>query len=96
MAYDKFDSLTAAKAAYKRCRTNKIFILTDPAQHCCSIKCAVCNKPLCEDPPGERPSEGYRGNRCEYLARLKKCVVRHYLCAWADLMRKVTATTEMF
>lgn len=92
-AYDGFDTIEEAKEHYRRCRRNKSFILSDSAQAKMTSCCCVCKKPLNEFPADT--SEGYRGNRCEYIAKLKKVVLRHYVCAWNDLLKRAMTLADM-
>jgi hypothetical protein len=89
--YDKFASIAEAKRAYRRARTMKHFILTDPKF---DGPCIVCGQPLNVFP--EDTIEGYRGNRCEYLPKRKQCVVMHYVCAWNITFKRVYEKRMLF
>lgn len=85
MGYDEFKSIQSAKKAYKHKRKVQHFILKDSTKNL-MLKCCVCKKTL-KDDPAELP--GYKGNRCEYHPKVKKIIVKHYVCAWKSLIEYI-------
>jgi hypothetical protein len=85
-AYDAFDSIAEAKRHYKRCRTNKSFILRTVRK----AKCDRCGNLLSEKPADEpNLPDNYDGNRCEYHAKTKSVSAFHYDCSWKGIMDDV-------
>ena len=87
--YDKFDTIEAAKHHYRRCRTVKHFILAADAAK--DLKCNCCQGRV-GDPPPDHPDagDGYRSNISMYLPKHKRIIVMHYLCAWGNLMQRIS------
>lgn len=70
-AYDSADSIAEAEEAYRRCRTEKHFILTEAGAQAIKPTCPCCGDPITD-----------RKNRGRYSPRFKKAIVMHYECAW--------------
>lgn len=82
-AYDHADTITEAAEAYKRCRKPQAFILTDDSPDLHRFACNVCGKQM--DDFGDTP-ENYRGNRVDYYPRTRTFRIKHYTCAWGNLL----------
>lgn len=82
-AYDEADTVEAALAAYRRCRTDKHFILRGDVA---GLTCSGCGRDMADDPAD---LDSYKGNRAVYHAKTKTVSVRHYTCAWGALLTEV-------
>jgi hypothetical protein len=82
-AYDHADTLLEAAEAYKRCRTRKTFILTKTSPDLDRFACSCCGRLMSDY--GDAP-EGYRGNFVDYSPKAKTFRLKHYMCAWGQLL----------
>ena len=89
--YDTFNSIAAAKKAYRRCRKPKDFILADDSPDLLKVVCPVCSRSLANDP---EPHAAYRGNRCVYYPKLKKVIGMHYVCSWRIIFEQISKLAD--
>lgn len=82
-AYDHADTVADAVEAYKRCRTSKTFILVDGSPDLERFHCSNCGRLMSDY--GDAP-KGYRGNFVEYNPKAKRFRIKHYMCAWGQLL----------
>lgn len=82
--YPRFRSLAEARLAFRRKRKTQSFVLEGNGTR---ARCHCCGRPLSE--PVEADIGGaVAGNRCTYSPKTKQFRLRHYLCAWTDLLDK--------
>jgi hypothetical protein len=84
-AYDGFDSIAEAKQHYRRCRTDKHFILSDQGVATDKPKCAECGE-LVEVDPADSDK---KNNRCMFHRKTKLCSVMHYDCSWKNILNHI-------
>jgi len=91
-AYDHADSIAEAAEAYKRCRKQQSFILTDESPDLARFACNVCGKQMNDH--GDTP-EGYRGNRVDFYPKSKTFRIKHYTCAWGSLLGAICTSYSL-
>ncbi len=85
-AYDHADTIAEGIDAYKRCRTQKTFILTDNSPDHATTNCVGCGKRLADI---DGIAQGYRATYVDYYPRTKSARPYHYVCAWQKTLNDI-------
>lgn len=92
-AYHEADSIEGILAGLGRIRNPFTALIRHETHGVDGVPCAVCGLDLAGPSPGRDVPDTYA--MVDVNPRTKRCVAKHYYCAWGGVMEKVMELKEV-